>query len=60
MIIRKQRLSNEELKKLIEIYENAKSNGINVKAVIRINCVIAWGNGWEGSTIEDILIVSKW
>ena len=25
----------------------------------RINCVIAWGKGWEWSTIEDILMVSK-
>jgi len=29
------------------------------KTLIRINCVIAWGKGWEWSTIEDILMVSK-
>jgi hypothetical protein len=59
MIPKKQRLSDEELKKLIELYNNVKSNGINVKTLIRINCVIAWGKGWEWSTIEDILMVSK-
>ena len=59
MIPKKQRLSDEELKKLIEIYNNAKSNGTNVKILIRINCVTAWGKGWEWSTIEDILMVSK-
>ena len=52
-------MSDEELKKLIELYNNAKSNGINVKTLIRINCVIAWGKGWEWSTIEDILMLSK-
>jgi len=56
MIPKKQRLSDEELKKLIELYNNnAKSNGINVKTLIRINCVIAWGKGMvssQPSTIE--------
>ncbi len=33
MILRKQRLSDEGLKKLIEIYENAKSKGIKIKAI---------------------------
>jgi len=55
MIPKKQRLSDEELKKLIELYNNAKSNGINIKTLIRINCVIAWGKGMvssQPSTIE--------
>jgi transposase len=55
MIPKKQRLSDEELKKLIDAYNVAKDK----KTLIRINCVIAWGKGWEWSTIEDILMVSK-
>ena len=52
---KKQRLSDEELKKLIDAYNVAKDK----KTLIRINCVIAWGKGWEWSTIEDILMLSK-
>jgi len=55
MIPKKQRLSDEELKKLIDAYNVAKDK----KTLIRINCVIAWGKGWKWSTIEDILMVSK-
>ena len=44
---KKQRLSDEELKKLIDAYNVAKDK----KTLIRINCVIAWGKGWEWSTI---------
>ena len=55
MIPKKQRLSDEELKKLIDAYNVAKDK----KTLIRINCVIAWGKGWEWSMIEDILMVSK-
>ncbi|MCL5032956.1 MAG: hypothetical protein M1542_06925 [Thermotogae bacterium] len=49
MIPKKQRLSDEELKELKELYDSVKE-----KTLIRINCVIAWGKGWEWSTIEDI------
>jgi len=55
MIPKKQRLSDEELKKLIDAYNVAKDK----KTLIRMNCVIAWSKGWEWSTIEDILMVSK-
>jgi|GEM_PF-6480670 len=59
MLELKPRLSDEELKKLIELYNSAKASKASVSSIIRINCVIAWGKGWEWSTIEDILMVSK-
>jgi DNA-directed RNA polymerase subunit H (RpoH/RPB5) len=40
MIPKKQRLSDEELKKLIDAYNVAKDK----KTLIRINCVIALGD----------------
>jgi hypothetical protein len=48
MIPKQQRLSDEELKKLIELYDSVKRNGTSVKTLIRINCVIAWAKDGNG------------
>ena len=52
---RSQRLSDEELKKLIEVYRAFKNEG-NVRT--RIHCLILWGKGYEWATIKDVLMIS--
>ena len=51
---RQQRLPEEELRKLEKLYNNISDK----EKIIRINCVIAWGKGYERSTIQNILMVS--
>jgi len=43
VIPKTQRLLDEELEKLIELYNSVKDK----RTSIRINCVIAWGKGWK-------------
>ena len=49
------RISEEQLRELIYEYQKTKDK----KVAVRINCVIAWGKGWDWATIEDILMVSS-
>lgn len=49
------RISEEQLRELIYEYQKTKDK----KVAVRINCVIAWGKGWDWATIEDILMVSN-
>lgn len=46
-----QRLTDEELKSLIEAYNAEKDRN----ARLRIHCVILWGKGYNWATIKDVL-----
>jgi hypothetical protein len=51
MIPNNQRLSDEELRKLIELYKRTKNSG---EVRTRILCVILWGKGYSWETIKDV------
>jgi len=55
MIPNNQRLSDEELRKLIELYKRTKNSG---EVRTRIHCVILWGKGYSWETIKDVLMIS--
>ncbi|HPZ40610.1 MAG TPA: IS630 family transposase [Candidatus Atribacteria bacterium] len=50
-----QRLTDEELKSLIEAYNAEKDRN----ARLRIHCVILWGKGYDWATIKDVLMISE-
>lgn len=50
-----QRLTDEELKSLIEAYNAEKDRN----ASTRIHCVILWGKGYDWATIKDVLMISE-
>lgn len=50
-----QRLTDEELKSLIEAYNAEKDRN----ARTRIHCVILWGKGYDWATIKDVLMISE-
>lgn len=54
MTARKQRLTDEQIKKLTDAYKSVKDK----KTAIRIDCVILWGKGYDWAVIEDVLMIS--
>jgi len=48
-------MSEEELKKLIDVYKSSKDAG---EVRTRIHCLILWGKGYDWATIKDVLMIS--